>query len=200
MSEPGFNMGHSRSSEFAKWVLHGSTHVSVGINGSTHGVPETIKAARWGSLRFTKENTVRSYDMLIGRVFREHKIVFWNQDAQSHSRTTTVHLGSVLGAQYRLPGWMFVAVNSETIGQDPITLLASRWGKKVKAQDLPNLCLAYEFAKQQAERTVSSSPQKTYGARVTESAEEQMRAYVSATKAQRQAMLGIYELANEQRA
>lgn len=190
MSEPGFNMGHSRSSEFARWALH----------RSTRGVAETTQAARWGSLRFTKEDTVRSYDMLIGRVFREHKIVFWNEDAQSHSRTTTVHLGSILGAQYQMPGWLFIAVNSETIGQDPVTLLASRWGKKVKAQDLPNLCLAYKFAKQQAERTVSSSPQKTYGARVTASANEQMQQYVAATKAQRQAMLGIYELANEQRA
>lgn len=190
MSEPGFNMGHSRSSEFAKWALH----------RSARGVAETTQAARWGSLRFTKEDTVRSYDMLIGRVFRDLKIVFWNEDAQSHSRTTTVHLGSILGAQYQMPGWLFIAVNSETIGQDPVTLLASRWGKKVKAQDLPNLCLAYKFAKQQAERTVSSSPQKTYGARVTASTNEQMQQYVAATKAQRQAMLGIYELANEQRA
>lgn len=180
-------MGLQRSSEFAKWVLH----------RSAHGVAETTQSARWGSLRFTKEDTVRSYDMLIARVFREHKIVFWNEEAQSRSRTTTVHLGSVLGAQYRLPGWLFVATNSETIGQEPVALLASRWGKKLKAQDLPNLCLVYKYADDAARNAVSASPQKTYTARIREYVDSRMIAYVSATKAQRQAMLGIYELARD---
>lgn len=181
-------MGITRSSEFAQWALHRSAH------GVAFG---TTQAARFGSLRFTKEDTVRSYDMLIGKVFREQKIVFWNQDAQSHSRTTTAHLGAILGAQYRMPDWLFVAVNSETIAQDPITLLASRWGKKVSAKDLPNLCIAYKYAQEKARNTVPASPQKTYTARVQEDTEAQMRAYVSATKAQREAMLAIYELAND---
>lgn len=116
MSNPGYNMGSNRSREFTTFVSSvedrylTNTNGDVIVNNEVYAGPNAdeirlFKTGRmsYGNLRFD-DRRVYSYNMLIAVVWPKEKVITWNEDARARSRTTSLHLGAILGASISLTG------------------------------------------------------------------------------------------------
>lgn len=132
MSKPGYNMGKVRWREFV-------THVRR-LESSIHVI------SKFGALKFSGVYTY-SYVMLVGRIWPEHKIIVWNEDAQRTSKTTTAHLRAVTNAQIDLTDYTFLPASNEEMEENPFQLIATRWneGKNFNREETTDILAMFTF-------------------------------------------------------
>lgn len=110
----GYNMGSNRSREFTTFVSSvedrylNTPSGDVVVNNEVYMDANEIRLFKtgrmsYGNLRFD-DKSVYSYNMLIAVVWPKEKVITWNEDARARSRTTSLHLGAILGASISLTG------------------------------------------------------------------------------------------------
>ncbi len=116
--QAGYNVGTVRWKEFAK-------HVRLVEGGSS-------KTTRFGELKFFG-NRVFSYDMLIGKIWPDIKVIVVNLDAEKISKTTKVHVRAVTNSIFELKDYRVIGTVTASMEQHPKVLLQNAYfdGKEV---------------------------------------------------------------------
>lgn len=177
MEKAGYNVGRIRNTEFAEYVKHYGD-----------GFRQPVSHTTYGALKFTGCD-VYSYERLIGTVFFNNKVIFYDETASRHSKTTNIHLSCIRSARHLLPDFLFVAVQREEIGKlTPTELLRKHWGKKANMD-----CLDFWLGIAPA-HGVRGQARKDAEAERTKLMEQ----YVNGNQDHRDSMRGLIMLAREE--
>lgn len=77
---------------------------------------------------------VLSYNVHIARVWLQDKVIVWNKEGPSRSRTTLVHSRAVTNAGFDLKDYIFWGVDYKWVGDSPTKLVSTLWND---GADLP---------------------------------------------------------------
>lgn len=96
---------------------------------------EHVKALEKGNLHRNEKHgqlsfrgvDVFSYDMHLARVWPQDKVIIWNKEGPSRSRTTLVHSRAVTNAGFDLRDYIFWGVDYKWVDDSPTKLVSTFW-------------------------------------------------------------------------
>ncbi len=160
-------MGKVRCSEFVTHVRRLESNMMV--------------VSRYGELKFSGQHAY-SYEMIVGKVWPQFKIIVWNEEASARSKTTNVHRLAVTNAAFDLKDYLFLPARNKDMEENPFTLVDQRWNG---GNELPR------------EQALDILDMFTW-LRANKNRDALMKEYVSLpTQFERDSMRGVLELAHE---
>lgn len=140
----------------------------------------------YGKLTFSNRE-VFSYHLRIGYIHLEDKVIVYY--GEPNTKTTNMHIGAISRADYRMPDYLFLAVEGNHI-LDSIEEHVMRWGAKNPTKAEARDCIAfYRFL------------QDCYGFYLCESKkrirDNYIREYAQSDQRHRENMRGLLEMARE---
>lgn len=165
----GFSMGHKRWREFVTHVRRLESNLMV--------------VSKYGELKFSGQHAY-SYEMIVGKIWPQFKIIVWNEEAPARSRTTGVHVAAVRDAAFDLKDYSYLPARTKDMEENPFTLMECRWNG------------GSELLREQA---LDALDMFTW-LRANKNRESLMKEYVALkTQDERDAMRGGLELAHQSR-